>query len=157
MLIRWTRVALAATAALAMTAAAVQAAPLLDDLIQEFQNTAPKAVADVRIEAWIERGDDVDQPNEMVITLLPNGKTKLNADPGITVTPKDQPGVEWQVALPHRYQDQTIAYFEPPATVRMPFTTGGDQPIEVLVEYAFCQVDYQCFFGEKTLRVAMTP
>lgn len=133
------------------------AAPSLEDLIKKFQSDAPKVEADVRIDAWVELGDGAGRPDEMVITILPEGKTKLNADPGITVTPADQVGIDWQVDLPHRHQDQTISYFEPPATVRMPFTASDNQPVEILVEYAYCLVDYQCFFGEETLSVAMAP
>jgi hypothetical protein len=39
----------------------------------------------------------------------------------------------------------------------MPFTGMIGQPVEVLVEYAYCFVDFQCFFGEETLRVDMVP
>ena len=95
------------------------------------------------------------QASEFVITILPEGETKLNADPGITITPAHQPGIDWQVPLPHRHQDLSITYFDPPATIRMPFTGSIGQPVEVLVEYAYCLVDYQCFFGEETLRVDM--
>jgi hypothetical protein len=127
----------------------------LEELIKKFQSDAPKVEAEVRIDAWVEPSEADGQPDEMVITILPEGKTKLNADPGITITPADQVGIEWQVALPHRHQDQTVSYFEPPATIRMPFTASDDQPAEILVEYAYCLVDYQCFFGEETLSVVM--
>jgi len=138
------------------TAAGAQTAkPSLDDLIQQFHNEAPQRDAEVSIDAWIERGAGDDQPNMLFITIQPDGDTRLNADPGITVTPADQPGLDWQLTLPHRHQDGTIAYFEPPATVTMPFTGIIGQPVEVLVEYAYCFVDYQCFFGEETLRVDM--
>ena len=126
----------------------------LEELIKEFQSDAPKVEAEVEIEAWIEPGDGLDKPDEMVITLLPEGKTKLNADPGITVTPTERAGIRWQVPLPHRHQDMTTLYFAPPAEIRLPFTADAGEPIEVLVEYAYCLVDYQCFFGEETLTVA---
>lgn len=127
----------------------------LEELIQQFQSDAPKIEAEVQIDAWIESEANGNKANEIVITVLPEGKTKLNADPGITVTPADQPGITWKVALPHRYQDQSISYFKPPATIRMPFTGSIGQPVELLVEYAYCLVDYQCFFGEETLKVDM--
>ncbi len=149
-------IALAAAVALAGPAGADTAKPSLDQLIERFRSEAPKVEAEVRIDAWVEPGDGSGRPDEMVITLLPEGVTKLNADPGITVTPAAQTGVDWQVALPHRHQDMNIAYFEPPATVRMPFKASGVEPIELLVEYAYCLVDYQCFFGEETLSVALT-
>ncbi len=129
----------------------------LEELIQKFHKEAPQREAEVRIDAWIEAGADADQPNTLVITLQPDGETRLNADPGITVTPADQPGLDWGIALPHRHQDMSITYFDPPATIAMPFTGIIGQPVEVLVEYAYCFVDFQCFFGEETLRVDLVP
>ncbi len=128
--------------------------PSLEELIQKFHSDAPQREADVRIDAWIEPGAGED--STLVITLQPDGDTKLNADPGITVTPADQ-GLDWSLALPHRHQDLSVTYFDPPATIEMPFTGKIGQPVEVLVEYAYCFVDFQCFFGEETLRVDMAP
>ncbi|MEZ5935969.1 MAG: hypothetical protein R3F54_29460 [Alphaproteobacteria bacterium] len=141
-------------ALLAMSSTAAAAgSPSLDQLIKEFQSEAPKVEAEVRIDAWVDEADAPGQPDEIVITLLPEGQTKLNADPGITVTPADQPGVDWAVPTPYRHQDTSITYFEPPATIRLPFTASENRPVDILVEYAYCLVDYQCFFGEETLRV----
>ncbi|MEM8947937.1 MAG: hypothetical protein AAGC99_01265 [Pseudomonadota bacterium] len=137
---------------LATAASGQDAKPSLEQLIQKFHSDAPKREADVTIDAWIEPGDG--EASTLVITLQPDGDTKLNADPGITVTPADQ-GLDWQLALPHRHQDMSTTYFNPPATVEMPFSGVIGQPVEVLVEYAYCFVDYQCFFGEETLRVDM--
>ncbi|MDH3661831.1 MAG: hypothetical protein OEU92_17680, partial [Alphaproteobacteria bacterium] len=86
------------------------AKPSLEELIKQFQSDAPKVEAEVRIDAWVEPGNGADQPDQMVITLLPEGDTKLNADPGITVTPTEQTGVDWQIALPHRHQDVSVTY-----------------------------------------------
>lgn len=144
-----------ATIGIATAAGGQTAKPSLEELIQKFHNDAPQREAEVRIDAWIEAGADADQPSTLVITLQPDGDTRLNADPGITVTPADQPGLEWELALPHRHQDLSITYFDPPATIAMPFTGIIGQPVEVLVEYAYCFVDFQCFFGEETLRVDM--
>ena len=144
-----------AQAGFATAAGGQTAKPSLEELISKFESDAPKVEAEVQIDAWVEPSGTDGQPNHIVITILPEGETKLNADPGITVTPADQIGIDWQVALPHRHQDQSITYFEPPATVRMPFTTSDDQSVELLVEYAYCLVDYQCFFGEEQLTVAM--
>ena len=135
---------------------AQSAKPSLEELIQKFQSDAPKIEAEVQIDAWFEPGSGLDQADEIVITILPEGETKLNADPGITVTPRDQPGIDWKLPLPHRHQDFSITYFEPPATIRMPFSGQVGQPVELHVEYAYCLVDYQCFFGEETLRVDLT-
>ena len=130
--------------------------PSLEELIMKFQSDAPKIEADVQIDAWFEPGSGPDKADEIVISILPEGETKLNADPGITVTPADQPGIDWQLPLPHRHQDFSITYFKPPAEIRMPFNGRVGQPVELHVEYAYCLVDYQCFFGEETLRVDLT-
>jgi hypothetical protein len=77
------------------------------------------------------------------------------ADPGITVTPTARPGLAWGTALPYRKVEPQVDYFTPPATLRLPFTSSDREPIELLVEYAWCVVDFQCFFGEETLTVAL--
>ncbi len=128
----------------------------LDELIQKFDSDAPKIEAEVQIDAWVEHAEEDGQPHHMMITVLPGGDTRLNADPGITVTPVDQIGIEWQTPLPHRHLDHSIDYFKPPATLRLPFTASDDQPVELLVEYAYCFVDFQCFFGEEELTVTMS-
>jgi hypothetical protein len=38
--------------------------------------------------------------------------------------------------------------------MRLPFRAETAQPLEILVEDAYCVVDYQCFFGEELLTVA---
>jgi hypothetical protein len=122
----------------------------LERLIEQFDGSAPPADGSVHLDAWIEPGTEHDQ---VVVVVEPRGKFKLVADPGITVTPTAQPGVEWLVPLPHRHVDAEIQYFTPPATVRLPFRADGAAPLEILVEYAYCVVDFQCFLGEEVLRV----
>ena len=126
-------------------------APDLDRLIKQFEAGAPQTEGEVALDAWIEGPPE---RSEVVVVLQPQGDFKLVADPGITVTPTAQPGVEWLVSLPYRYVDPEIQYFTPPATVRLPFRANGEPPLEILVEYAYCVVDYQCFFGEQRLTVA---
>jgi hypothetical protein len=126
------------------------AAPSLDRLIEQFNAGARQANGSVSLDAWIEAGRDSDA---LVVVVEPRGEFKLVADPGITVTPAPRPGIEWLVPLPYRYVDPEAQYFTPPASVRLPFRATDDQPLEVLVEYAYCVVDYQCFFGEGTLTV----
>lgn len=123
----------------------------LDRLIQQFNVSTPSTDGSVHLDAWIETGAERD---EVVVVLEPRGEFKLVADPGITVTPTEQPGVEWLVPLPHRLVNPQIQYFTPPASIRLPFRGGGDAPLDILVEYAYCVVDYQCFFGEQTLTVS---
>lgn len=123
----------------------------LDQLIERFSAGAPKRNDGVRLDAWIETGAE---GSDLVVVVEPQGEVKLVADPGITVTPREQPGVQWGVPLPHRQVDPDIDYFTPPATIRLPFSATAAPPSEVLVEYAYCVVDYQCFFGEETLTVA---
>jgi hypothetical protein len=123
----------------------------LDRLIERFNAAAPQTAGSVELDAWIEAGPE---RSEVVVVLEPQGDFKLVADPGITVTPTEQPGVDWLVPLPYRHTDAETQYFTPPATVRLPFRADGGQPLEILVEYAYCVVDYQCFFGEEVLTVA---
>ena len=152
---------LAAPAALALMVGALPSlaetqpqasrAPSLDALLQQFDARAPEPRGSVRLDAWVETGD---AGKEVVVMVVPEGDTKLVADPGITVTPTARIGVDWQLPLPHRMVDTERDYFDPPATIRLPFASTDDQPVQLLVEYAYCFVDFQCFFGEAELTVA---
>jgi hypothetical protein len=128
-------------------------APSLEMLLRQFDARAPEPRGSVQLDSWVETGD---AGKELVVVVIPEGETKLVADPGITVTPTARIGVEWQVPLPHRMVDTERDYFDPPAMVRLPFTSTDDQPLQLLVEYAWCFVDFQCFFGEQELTVATT-
>jgi hypothetical protein len=132
-------------------AVAAESEVALDRLIEQFHAGARQTNGSVRLDAWIEAGR---QSDALVVVVEPQGDFKLVADPGITVTPTAQPGVEWLVPLPHRHVDFEAQYFTPPASVRLPFRATHGQPLEILVEYAYCVVDYQCFFGEEMLTVA---
>jgi hypothetical protein len=142
--------ALCAVAAGAAEPADRAAPQELDRLIERFNAGARHTEGSVRLDAWIETGRDSEA---LVVVVEPQGQFKLVADPGITVTPTAQPGVEWLVPLPYRRVDPDVPYFTPPASLRLPFRASDDRRIEVLVEYAYCVVDYQCFFGEQTLTV----
>jgi hypothetical protein len=131
------------------TIEAATAAPALDRLIEQFNAGAPEQDG-VQIEAWTETGPE---GSEIVVVLAPRGETKLVADPGITVTPTARPGLAWGTALPYRKVEPEVEYFTPPATLRLPFRADGETPLEILVEYAYCLVEFQCFFGEQVLRV----
>ena len=122
----------------------------VDQLIERFNAAAPGQDG-VTVEGWVEDGP---AGAELVVRIAPRGEVKLIADPGITVTPRARPGIAWLTELPYRRVDPATDYFTPPATVRLPFTASDDQPVELLVEYAYCVVDFQCFFGEETLTVA---
>jgi hypothetical protein len=139
-----------ASVAAAVAADQLGPRPDLDRLIEQFNAGARQADGSVSLDAWIEAGAERDA---LVVVVEPRGAFKLVADPGITVTPTARQGVEWLVPLPYRYVDPDAQYFTPPASVRLPFRATEDQPLEVLVEYAYCVVDYQCFFGEETLTV----
>jgi hypothetical protein len=123
----------------------------LERLIQQFDGGPSSSEGSVHLDAWIEPGTERDQ---VVVVVQPRGDFKLVADPGITVTPTAQPGVKWLVPLPLRLIDRASQYLQPPATVRLPFRADGETPLEILVEYAYCQVEFQCFFAETVLRVA---
>ncbi|MCC2663468.1 MAG: hypothetical protein K0S35_1390 [Geminicoccaceae bacterium] len=133
------------------TIKAATAAPALDRLIQQFNAGAPEQDG-VEIDAWTETGPE---GRAIVVVVAPRGATKLVADPGITVTPTARPGLAWSTALPYRKVEPEVDYFTPPATLRLPFTSSDREPVELLVEYAWCVVDFQCFFGEETLKVAI--
>jgi hypothetical protein len=122
----------------------------VDRLIEQFDAGAQHN-GSVHVDAWTEPGQE---GNALVVVVEPRGKFKLVADPGITVTPTARPGVEWLVSLPYRHVDAGVEYFTPPASLRLPFRASDGQPLEIVVEYAYCVVDYQCFFGEQTLTVA---
>ena len=109
--------------------------PSLDALLQQFDARAPEPRGSVRLDAWVETGE---AGKEVVVMVVPEGDTKLVADPGITVTPAARLGVDWQLPLPHRLVDTERDYFDPPATIRLPFTSTDDQPLQLLVEYAYC-------------------
>jgi len=143
--------ALPSAAGQAQTQPQSNRAPSLDTLLQQFDARAAEPPGSVRLDAWVETGD---AGKEVVIMVVPEGETRLVADPGITVTPAARIGVEWQLPLPHRMVDTERDYFDPPATIRLPFTSADDQPLQLLVEYAYCFVDFQCFFGEAELTVA---
>ncbi len=138
------------TTVLGQTGPAQGQQPSLDDLLQQFDAQAPEAPGGVRLDAWIETHD---AGKEVVVVVTPEGEVKLVADPGITVTPAARLGVAWRTPLPHRMVDPGRDYFDPPATVRLPVTIEDEQPIELLVEYAYCLVDYQCLFGEQIVSV----
>jgi hypothetical protein len=123
----------------------------LDGLIEQFDARARQTNGSVHLDAWIEAGRE---SQALVVVVEPRGEFKLVADPGITITPTEQPGVEWLLPLPHRHVDPEIQYFAPPASIRLPFRASHELPLEVLVEYAYCVVEYQCFFGEEVLTVA---
>jgi hypothetical protein len=122
----------------------------LDRLIQKFNAGAPERPG-VQIDGWVERGPD---GPAVVVAVAPRGGARLVADPGITVTPTERPGVRWRGPLPERRVEPGVDYLTPPATVRLPFTVSDDRPVELKVEYAYCVVDFQCYLGEETLSVA---
>jgi hypothetical protein len=140
--------------ALAAASGAAQAAggvPSAGQLLQQFAPGAAASEGSVRVDAWIEGRAD---GQRLVIVVEPEGATRLVADPGITITPEPQAGVEWQVGLPARVVDASREYLDAPTHVTLPFAADHEQPLQVLVEYAWCVLDFQCFFGEELLSVA---
>lgn len=140
---------LASTGAAAANHDVAPAGRSLDELIQRLDPTPGAAPEDdVRLDAWIERGGEA---HEVVVVIEPQGKTKLVADPGITVTAAERPGLVWLTPLPHRHVDPTRDYFDPPTAIHLPFNGSDSLPIDLEVEYAYCVIDFQCFFGEATV------
>jgi len=146
-------IGLLAWPALATGPEALTPAPALGDLLEEFQPVEPVPDGRVRVDAWVQAGHDAGR--ELVVVVQPEGKTKLIADPGITLTPDEHAfGVTWRVPVPHRVVDHTTDYWEGQRAVRVPFEAAEGTPLEFRVEYAWCVLDYQCFFGEEQLTVA---
>lgn len=124
----------------------------LDQLIRQFDDGAPPIPGSAHLDAWVEHAGG---GMEVVIVVTPEGETKLIADPGISVTPTVTGEVDWLVPMPHRLVDPSTEYFQPPATIRLPYADHRTGSVELFVEYAYCVVDFQCFFGEETLTVAL--
>ena len=139
----------AACTAPAATAAAAEGftpSPLLGDGVR-----APRD-GGVEVAAWIEPTPDA---ADVVVTLTPTGRAKLVADPGITVAPAEpDDGVAWRTPVPYELVDADAGYFTEPPTIRLPLGAPEVGPIDLDVEYAYCFVDFQCFFGEEELTVA---
>ena len=67
------------------------------------------------------------------------------------------PGIDWLTELPYRRVDPAIRVLHPARDAcACRSRRAADGPVELLVEYAYCVVDFQCFFGEETLTVATT-
>jgi hypothetical protein len=91
------------------------------------------------------------------VTLVPKGKVKLVADPGVVVTPVPRQGITWSVpqavSRPEDGAGSGSTYFAEPPKLRVPFAGEDGRPVDVAVEYAYCLVDYQCLFGEARISV----
>jgi hypothetical protein len=131
------------TTALVLGESARAAEPLADLLGRLAPAKAPEG--SVEVVGWVERNGN---QSELVVTLVPKGRVKLVADPGVTVTPLPRDGVAWSVSEPVSRVDPGEGYFTEPPTVRVPFAGEDGRPVEAAVEYAYCLVDYQCLFGE---------
>jgi hypothetical protein len=97
----------------------------------------------VEVQGWLERDGE---RAELVVTLLPHGAAKLVADPGITVTPLNGAGPPLELVDPSR------DYLAEPPLLRLPLPGHSGGPVVARVDYAYCLVDYQCLFGEATVR-----
>jgi hypothetical protein len=140
---------LAAATVLAIVAggSAALAGDVLDGLIQ------PAARDTVEVSAWVE-GSPAER--DLVVSLVPRGKVKLVADPGILVEPVRRAGVVWARPGPIEHRLPAQAYFDGAQLVRVPLRSADDRPIEADVDYAYCLVAMQCLFGETRVR-AMAP
>lgn len=140
-------------AVLLLTPVAAGAAEPLGALLDKLAPVrAPQG--SVEVVGWIER---TDARLELVVTLVPKGKVKLVADPGITVTPVRRPGIAWSADAPVSKVDPDRDYFPEPPILRVPFEGEDGKPVEATVEYAYCLVDVQCLFGEAKVRAATQP
>jgi hypothetical protein len=125
-------------------AGGAQAAEPLGSLLDKLA-PAKAPQGSVEVTSWVERSG---RNSELVVQLVPKGRVKLVADPGITVTPVPRAGIAWSAAAPVSEVDTGRDYFTTPPTLRVPFAGEDGKPVEAAVEYAYCLVDYQCLFGE---------
>lgn len=108
---------------------------------------APKG--NVLVSARVELG--AADETELVVRLEPRGAARLVAEPGVTVTPVARDGINWAVPV-LLHEEAGRGYFDPPVEVRLPFAAPGGGRVEALVDYAYCLKDFQCLFGEATVR-----
>jgi len=143
------RATIAYTAALLAAAGATPAgAAGLGGLLEKLGPAAATPKGDVAVTGWVEGGRD---GTELVVRLEPRGDAKIVAEPGVTVTPAARDGVAWALPeLVHEVAGQ--GYLKPPVELRLPFAAEHRGPVEARVDYAYCIVDYQCLFGEATVR-----
>jgi hypothetical protein len=137
----------------ATLAAPLAAASPAEPLASLLEQVAPAKVpqGSVEVTGWIERNGP---ESELVVTLVPKGKVKLVADPGVTVTPIPRPGLAWSADAPVSRTDSSRDYFTEPPTIRVPFAGEDGNPVEAEVEYAYCLIDYQCLFGTAKVSAA---
>lgn len=140
--------ALIALGTLVASSGAVADGNDLDTLLDQYRADAPPAQGSVRLDGWVQGEGEAQR---LVVVLEPEGETKLVADPGITLTPVAMPGVRYEEPLPHRTFDPSRDYLDAPATVELRVSGLDGAPVDVTVEYAYCLVNWQCFFGEETL------
>ena len=135
----------------AMPAAAVND---LDSLLEGLdQGVDKRGRIVVRQEVHID-GDR----GRLLVTLLPEGDAKLVADPGSALEVRSGEGVEWTEGTRAEALAPGRAYFEGPVTLELPFRRkGAAGRIDARVEYLWCFVATQCFFGEKAIRVELPP
>jgi hypothetical protein len=133
---------------LAFLAGPAMAEDGLKDLLATIApDQAPQGSVDVQ--GRIETGPD---GAELVVSLLPKGAAKLVADPGITVTPLPATPDGVAPGAPVELIDPSVEYLTEPPELHVP-VAAGPGPLEARVDYAYCLVDYQCLFGETTLRI----
>lgn len=137
-------------ALLASAGVAPAVAAGLGDLLEKLGPKAAASKGEVAVTGRVENGRE---GSELVVRLEPRGAVKIVAEPGVTVTPAARDGVAWAVPeLLHEIAGQQ--YLNPPVELRLPFVAERGGPVEARVDYAYCIVDYQCLFGEATVRAA---
>lgn len=107
----------------------------------------------VDLDAWIEPAQD---GHVVRVTVAPRGAMKLVADPGIQVMPDAPSGVRFTAELPAERVGRIEDYWPQAQTLSLPFSGGlpGDV-IGLRIDYAYCVVEFQCFFGAGVLRVSV--
>ena len=77
-------------------AAPAVAAEDLGTLLGKLQG--PPSGGSVKVLSWVERGGSAG--DEFVVTLIPEGGSKLLTDPGVVVTPVTRAGIAWTPPAP---------------------------------------------------------
>ncbi|WGF89672.1 hypothetical protein [Marinivivus vitaminiproducens] len=134
-----------------------QPLPAFDGRVDRLlQGLAPGKAAkpEVDVTAWIDRA-----PGGPVlrVALEPVGDTRLVPEPGIAVTPRERPGIDWRVELPLVVTEPGRDYWPAGKTLALPFAAEDGRPITVDVTYAYCLIGAQCFYGDRSLDVPTRP
>lgn len=129
---------------------ALSPGPLAPGLLP-FGPTDREPEGGVSVVGWVE--DGADGP-VLRVAVTPEGDARLVTDPGIVATPVSRPGLAFETPLPATLTEPGTGYWTETRYLDLPFARRDGRPIALEVDYAWCLVDAQCFYGRKSLTVA---